>query len=48
MEQLVEDGNLAELSEIFKLCQPLETENDVTTFFAVIAEFYSILAQFSQ
>lgn len=48
MEQLVADGNLAELSEIFQLCETLDSENDISTFFALIAEFYSILTQFSQ
>lgn len=48
MEAMVAAGQLAELSSMFRICETLDSENDVAAFFAVIAEFYSLLAQFSQ
>lgn len=47
MEQMVVNGELAQLSEMFHLCFTLEGENDIANFFYVISEFYSVLVQLS-
>lgn len=47
MEQMVVAERFDELFEMFNLCEPLVTRNDVSTFFAEIAEFYAIIAQFA-
>lgn len=47
MEAMAANGQLAELGEMFHLCFPLEGENDISTFFYAISEFYSILVQLS-
>lgn len=45
MEYMAANGQLERLGEIFNLCDPIENPNDIATFFAVVAEFYSILPQ---
>lgn len=47
MEEMAANGQLAELSAMFRLCNPLEGQNDIANFFYVISEFYSILVQLS-
>lgn len=47
MEAMVAAQQFAELTEMFNLCDVLEDRNDISTFFAAIAELYAIITQFA-
>lgn len=47
MEAMVTNNQLAELGALFNLCYPLQHQNDISNFFYVISELYSILVQLS-
>lgn len=48
MERMVADGETVELAEMFALCEPLEHRKDISVFFALTAEVFSLLIQFSE
>lgn len=45
MEKMLSDGHGDDLTKIFKLCEPLQTENDRQLFFNTIAEIFSYMTQ---
>lgn len=48
VEQMVANGQNAQVSELFHLCNVFDDELDVQFFFSAISEAFSLLAQFDQ
>lgn len=47
MEEMVANQQFEQLAEMFNLCEVVRDRNDISTFFAAIAELYAIITQFA-
>ncbi len=48
MEQMVANGSVVALADMFHLCNEIEDDLDVQIFFSAMSEVFSLLAQFDQ